>query len=229
MSIGYNPDFNPTGIEGGVDTNHIPWIDLPQAPGLSIKPLRASYESGMFSTVARLAQGSKLNGLVHLGAMDLMVLSGHMTYADDLLTGDLTPGVWGYVPANAKIDGLTAHEDTEFLANFYGPVAFLGEDGQSVTSVLTSLDIQAAAQARGVTLVPNTLAECMQPRPARLSGPAGTLGDCRQRRGGFGARRGSGRGQRGKSRPPALHRHPAGALVDQPRHAGPWPQGAAGQ
>jgi len=28
MNTGYNPDFNPTGIEGGVDTNLIPWIDL---------------------------------------------------------------------------------------------------------------------------------------------------------------------------------------------------------
>ena len=171
MNIGYNPDFNPTGIEGGVDTNHIPWIELPQAPGLSIKPLRASYETGMFSTVARLAEGTQLNGLVHLGAMDLMLLSGRMTYSDGLLTGDLTPGVWGYVPANAKINGLVAEEDTEFLANFYGPVAFLGEDGKSVAGVLTSLDVQAAAQARGITLVPNTLAECMQPRPPAYQGP----------------------------------------------------------
>ena len=46
MNTGYNPEFNPTGIEGGVDTNFIPWIDLPQAPGMSIKPLRASSESG---------------------------------------------------------------------------------------------------------------------------------------------------------------------------------------
>jgi len=24
MNAGYNPDFNPTGLEGGVDTNDIP-------------------------------------------------------------------------------------------------------------------------------------------------------------------------------------------------------------
>ncbi|NIP16536.1 MAG: hypothetical protein GWM88_18030, partial [Pseudomonadales bacterium] len=71
MNTGYNPEFNPTGIEGGIDTNALPWIDLPQAPGVSIKPLRASSESGMFSTVVRIAGGSELSSIVYLGAMDM--------------------------------------------------------------------------------------------------------------------------------------------------------------
>ena len=29
MTDGYNPDFDPTGIEGGVDTNALPWLDIP--------------------------------------------------------------------------------------------------------------------------------------------------------------------------------------------------------
>ncbi len=81
MTIGYNPDFNPTGIEGGIDTNLVPWIELSQAPGMSIKPLRASSESGMFTVVARVKKGTRLGELVHLGAMDMLVLSGSMTYA----------------------------------------------------------------------------------------------------------------------------------------------------
>ena len=52
-NTGYNPEFNPTGIEGGIDTNALPWIDLPQAPGMAIKPLRASSESGMFTVVVK--------------------------------------------------------------------------------------------------------------------------------------------------------------------------------
>jgi quercetin dioxygenase-like cupin family protein len=171
MKSGYNPDFNPTGIEGGVDTNRIPWIELPSAPGLSFKPLRASLETGTFSAVVRLARGSKLAGLVHLGAMDMFVLSGRLTYPEGPLAGTLTPGAWGYVPANARIERLDAEDDVEFLGNFYGPVAFLGENGRSVSSLLTSLDVQAAARKRAVTLVPNTLAECMQPRPLADPGP----------------------------------------------------------
>jgi hypothetical protein len=80
QSSGYNPEFNPTGIEGGVDTNLLPWISLPQVPGLAFKPLRASTESGMFSLVLKLDQGCELAGLVHLGAMDMIVLSGRMRY-----------------------------------------------------------------------------------------------------------------------------------------------------
>ncbi len=175
MNSGYNPEFRPTGIEGGIDTNTLPWIDLPLAPGMAIKPLRASMETGMFTVVVRLEQGSELTGLVYLGAMDLIVLSGAMTYPEGPLAGSLGPGTWGYVPANARIERLVAVEDTEFLANFYGPVAFLESDGKGVAGVLTSLDITAAARERGITLVPNTLAECMQERPPAYRGPAEPL------------------------------------------------------
>ena len=175
MNSGYNPEFNPTGIEGGVDTNAIPWIDLPQAPGMAIKPLRASTESSMFTVVVKLTAGTELAGLIYLGAMDMIVLSGTLSYPEGPMAGDLGPGTWGYVPANARIDRLVAQEDTEFLANFYGPVAFLDEDGQGVASLLTSLDIIKAARDRGVTLVPNTLAECMQDRPRAYQGPAEPL------------------------------------------------------
>ena len=175
MNTGYNPEFNPTGIEGGIDTNELPWIEMPQAKGMSIKPLRASTESSMFTVVVKLDAGTELSGLIYLGAMDMIVLSGNMSYPEGPMAGDLEPGVWGYVPANAKIDRLVANEDTEFLANFYGPIAFIGDDGKTVTSLVTSLDIIAAARDRGITLVPNTLAECMQERPRAYQGPAEPL------------------------------------------------------
>jgi quercetin dioxygenase-like cupin family protein len=175
MNTGYNPDFTPTGIEGGVDTNVIPWIDLPQAPGMAIKPLRASTETAMFSAVVRLTAGTEIEGLVHLGAMDLIVLSGRLTYPDGPMAGTLEPGTWGYVPANARIGRWVAETDVEFLGNFYGPLAFLADDGHTVASLLTSLDVIAAARERGVTLVPNTLAECMADRPRAYQGPAEPL------------------------------------------------------
>lgn len=164
MSTAFNPDFNPTGIEGGVDTHALPWLTLPQAPGLELKPLRASNEFGMFSAIARLRRGTRLAPLVHLGAMDLMVLSGSFTYPEGPLAGTHPAGTWGYVPANARIARLHADEDVECLVNCYGPVAFLDEDGGAVVSVLTSMDIILATREHGVMLVPNTLAECMQPR-----------------------------------------------------------------
>jgi hypothetical protein len=175
MTASWNPEFDPTGIEGGIDTNHVPWIAIPEAPGMRFKPLRASTESGMFSAIVRLERNAVLAGIVYLGAMDMMVLSGHMAYAEGPLSGSLEPGTWGYVPANVRIERLVAEEAVEFLANFYGPVAFLDADGHSVRSILTALDVIAAARAAGIALVPNTLAECMQPRPAARTSRADPL------------------------------------------------------
>ena len=164
-TTGYTPDLAPSGIEGGVDTNALPWIETPLAPGWRIKPLRASNESGVFSAIVGLDAGVALRSTVHLGATDMFVLSGRMRYTQEPLAATVETGTWGYIPANARIEGLAVEEDTELLMNFFGPVAFLDADGHSVTSILTSLDIQAAAQANGLALVPNTLAECMAPRP----------------------------------------------------------------
>ena len=175
MNTGYNPDFNPTGIEGGIDTNVLPWLALPQAPGLTFKPLRASKESGMFTVIAGIAKGTTLAPMVHLGAMDFLLLSGAMSFRAGPMAGTLDAACWGYVPANARVAGLYADEDVEFLANFYGPLAFLREDGLAVRSILTSQDLIAAAHAQGITLVPNTLAECMQPRAPAYQGPAAPL------------------------------------------------------
>ena len=76
ISAEYNPEFDPTWIEGGVDTNQLPWLELACAPDWQFKPLRASRESGMFSAIVKLNQGVSTTNLLHLGAMDLLILSG---------------------------------------------------------------------------------------------------------------------------------------------------------
>ena len=53
-SLAFNPDFDPDGNEGGVDTNLLHWLPLSGVTAFSIKPLRASMESGMFSIIIRL-------------------------------------------------------------------------------------------------------------------------------------------------------------------------------
>ncbi|MGI9622951.1 MAG: cupin domain-containing protein [Acidimicrobiales bacterium] len=164
-TVGYSADIKPTGIEGGADTNALPWLQSPQAPGWRIKPLRASGESGMFSAIIGLDAGVELRSTVHLGATDMFVLAGKMRYTQGPLAATVEMGTWGYIPANARIEGLEVDEDAELLVNFYGPVAFLDADGHNITSILTALDLQATARDAGVALVPNTLAECMVPRP----------------------------------------------------------------
>ena len=169
MSEGFNPEFDPTGIEGGVDTNVLPWMAVPGATGVHLKPLRASGESGMWSAVLKIEAGAGLPTSSCLGGMDLFVLSGEIGYAEGGAESALEPGTWGYIPANTRIDSMSARGDSEFLANFYSAFAFLSPDG-SIGSVLTSVDIGRLAMDHGITLVPNTLAECMRERADPFAG-----------------------------------------------------------
>eukprot|EP00930_Biecheleria_cincta_P094051 TRINITY_DN847_c0_g1_i1.p1 TRINITY_DN847_c0_g1~~TRINITY_DN847_c0_g1_i1.p1 ORF type:complete len:1188 (-),score=260.75 TRINITY_DN847_c0_g1_i1:375-3938(-) len=170
----YNPEWNPTGIEGGVDTNKLPWIEFSSCKGWSYKPLRASYENGMFSLVCRLAAGTEITDILHLGACDFMVLSGKMTFPSGPMAGTLQEGVFAYIPADAVIESLKADVDVEYVMNCYGPLAFLNKD-KSVKELVTSNIIQGAAAKRGITLIPSTLAECLQERPEEYKGPAEPL------------------------------------------------------
>ena len=169
MAEAINPDYDPTGMEGGVDTNVLPWIAVPGTAGVHLKPLRASAESGMFSVVVKLEAGAGLPGSTCLGGMDLFVLSGEVLYEEDGVQSTLEPGTWGYIPANTRITSMVGQGDAELLANFYSALAFLGPD-DSVGSVLTSADVRRLAGQHGITLVPNTLAECMQERPDPFAG-----------------------------------------------------------
>lgn len=155
--------LTPTGVEGGIDTNTRTWIEVPQAPGLVFKPLRASGETGIFSSLVRLESKTSLGPLVAMGAVDLTVLSGQCTIAGGSMDTTVSTGTYGYIPANTRLDGITADLDTEILVNCFGPIAFLADVG--IASVLTSHDLARAARDHGVWLVPNTLVECMTARP----------------------------------------------------------------
>jgi len=171
----YNPEWNPTGIEGGVDTNSLPWIAFPDAPGCFYKPLRASRESGQFSIVGKINKGVVQPDLIYLGAADYMVISGKMTYPDGPMQGQLEAGVWAYVPAEEKMAGLKADEDVEYVMNCYGPIAFLDKDGKSTKSLFTVSDIHKACAERGLNLVPSSLAEMMQEAPPKYTGEKAPL------------------------------------------------------
>jgi hypothetical protein len=52
------------------------------------------WPKAVISVVARLEKGTELSELVHLGAMDMIVLSGKMTYPEGPMAGTLEPGTW---------------------------------------------------------------------------------------------------------------------------------------
>ncbi|ANU08439.1 cupin domain-containing protein [Paraurantiacibacter namhicola] len=169
MAEAYNPEYDPTGLEGAIDTNRMYWLDAPHLPGVSLKPLRTSTESSFFTTMVRIAAGAELPDAVYLGGMDMWVLSGRLTYQQDSEISILEPGVWGFIGANSRVASIKAETDAELLVNFYGAAAFLG-DGNSVNSILTSLDVLRLAREHKSPLVPNTLAYCAKDTSNRFEG-----------------------------------------------------------
>lgn len=157
--MSYNPDYDPTGLEGGVDTNTLPWIAVRQVEGLSFKPLRASKETGLFSVLLRIEKGTTLPEAVGMGGLDLLVLSGKLVYTQDSKTSILRPGSWGFMPANKPIAPLVAEEATELLCTCYGPVSFM--DGESPIYLLTNQEILSGAKEHNVGTIPSTLSECI--------------------------------------------------------------------
>jgi len=168
----YNPEWTPDGMEGGIDTNTLPWLAIPQMPGCSMKPLRVSDETGAFVVLIKMAKGAVQPTLVHLGASDTFIMSGELAYPSGPMTGTLKPGYWAYTPANSKVEGLKAVEETEYFSTCYGPMAFLSADGKSVKGLLTSTQVRAAADKLGITLVPSSLAEAMGKKPPSYNGKA---------------------------------------------------------
>ena len=161
MSETANPEYNPSGIGDCIDTNKLPWIPISNLSGMSIKPARASNESGIFSLIFKLEAGSSLPGAVYLGGMDMLILSGKAEYEQEGSKSILNPGTWGFIPANSKVNAFTAIEDTEVLANFYSAVAFLKEDG-SLHFLFTALDVLSLVKETKIVLVPNSLTACME-------------------------------------------------------------------
>lgn len=168
----YNPEWSPDGMEGGVNTNKLPWMDIPQMPGCQMKPLRVSEETGTFVILIKMAKGAVQPNLVHLGASDTFILSGELAHQSGPMKGTLKPGYWAYTPANSKVEGLKAVQETEYFSTCYGPIAFLSADGKSVKSLLTGPQVSAAAKKMGITLVPNSLTEAMGKKPASYQGPS---------------------------------------------------------
>lgn len=179
MAANYNPEYNPTGVEGAIDTNILPWLALQHLPGIALKPLRASIETGFFSVILKLEAEARLPSAICLGGLDLMVLSGALSYVQDGQQSLLEAGVWGYVSANSRIDAISAEAESELLVNFHNAAVFLDEAG-AVDAVLTSLDVAAMARAAGIELVANTLAEAEKNSQGQFNGEGEPLAIARK-------------------------------------------------
>lgn len=167
--MSYNPEYDPTGLEGGIDTNTLPWIAVERVPGLSFKPMRASPESGLFSIIIKVDEATTLPPATYYGGMDMLLLSGEVAYSKDDATSILRPGSWGYFAANSHSDRLEARRTAEILCTFYGPVAFDGKSGDA-PYILSSAAILASVAEHKIATVPSTLSGCVTENVERFEG-----------------------------------------------------------
>lgn len=104
-----------------VRTNDLKWIETPG--GNALKVLRVSEETGSWSALFRAAKGTTNPPHIHLGPADFYVLSGVMEYRG----GVSRAGDWIYEPNGAEHEATHHPEETLYLANVHGAIAFYGE------------------------------------------------------------------------------------------------------
>lgn len=107
-----------------VDSEALPW--MPLGDGITYKVLRISEESGTWSSIMRMEAGSCFAPHKHLGAADFYVLRGALHYR----AGTAKAGHYGYEPLGMVHGRTTCDEETIFLFNAYGPIAFFDEEGR---------------------------------------------------------------------------------------------------
>ena len=114
-------DSNP--FASLIDTEALEWI--PTASGNSLKILRVSEETGAWSALIKAQAGTVNPRHKHIGPADFLVLSGSIEYRGGLAT----PGCWVYEPAGVIHDATSHPEETVYLANVHGPIAYLDAEG----------------------------------------------------------------------------------------------------
>jgi anti-sigma factor ChrR (cupin superfamily) len=98
------------------------WIET--EGGNSLKVLRVSEETGSWSALFRAAKGTTNPPHIHLGPADFYVIEGVMEFRGGVSrTGD-----WIYEPNGAVHEATHHPEETIYLANVHGGIAFTGEN-----------------------------------------------------------------------------------------------------
>lgn len=118
------------------------WI--PDGSGNELKVLRVSSETGAWSALVRAPAGQVNPPHTHLGPADFYVISGVVDYR----AGVARAGDWMYEPAGAVHQATSHPEDTVYLANVYGPIAFHDEDGK-IAHVLDWRAVEKLAASAG--------------------------------------------------------------------------------
>jgi quercetin dioxygenase-like cupin family protein len=143
-----NANFQDTYIH----TEAMPWTVF--SPGIDIKVLRTSAESGSWSVLFRCAKGSAFDRHEHLGAGEYLMLSGKMEVRGGAQNGGITayPGDYGYEPNGVIHDQTCFVEDSVFYFVNYGPIKFIDDEDKTLFvldwQAVRAIEQQAQAKAQ---------------------------------------------------------------------------------
>jgi anti-sigma factor ChrR (cupin superfamily) len=128
-----------------VSTRSMPWATL--SPGIRMKVLRLSPESGTWTVLLRADAGASFARHRHLAAGEYFMLYGKMEVRGGAQAGGTTAvaGDYGWEPVSVIHDHTFFPEETEFLFTNHGAVQFVDEKGNT-TSVLDWEVIQSLAR-----------------------------------------------------------------------------------
>jgi 2,4'-dihydroxyacetophenone dioxygenase len=107
-----------------IDPGQIEWFAVPG--GNSLKVLRVSEETGSYTALFKAEAGTVNPPHIHLGPADFYVLSGVLEYRG----GVAKAGDWIYEPNGAEHEATSHPEETIYLANVHGAIAFYGEPAE---------------------------------------------------------------------------------------------------
>ena len=112
-----------------IGPDEAPWRTL--APGIDIKLLFSSNETGRWTVIIRGQKGSSFGRHKHYAAGEYFVIKGRMDYR----MGSAVEGTYGYEPLGAIHEETTFTDYTELYFTNFGPVLFLDDD-DNVISIL---------------------------------------------------------------------------------------------
>ena len=107
-----------------VQTDELDWVAVPG--GNSLKVLRVSEETGSYTALFKAEAGTVNPPHIHLGPADFYVISGVLEYRG----GVARAGDWIYEPNGAEHEATSHPEETVYLANVHGAIAFYGEPAE---------------------------------------------------------------------------------------------------
>jgi acetylacetone-cleaving enzyme len=128
-----------------VSTRSMSWAPL--SPGIRMKVLRLSPESGTWTVLFHADAGASFARHRHLAPGEYFMLSGKMEVRGGVQAGGTTAvtGDYGWEPVSVIHDHTYFPEESEFLFTNHGAVQFVDEQGNT-TGVLDWEAIQSLAQ-----------------------------------------------------------------------------------